>query len=60
MKAVLQRVAGASVSVGGMVIARIGLGPGDFSEHGVGLVILLGVEIGDQLGRVVFPGSDEP
>lgn len=47
MKAVLQRVAGASVSIGGMVTARIGLGPGDYSERGAGLVILLGVEQGD-------------
>lgn len=47
MKAVLQRVAGASVSIGGMVTARIGLGPGDFSERGRGLLVLLGVEQGD-------------
>jgi D-tyrosyl-tRNA(Tyr) deacylase len=47
MKAVLQRVAGASVSISGEVSARIGSGPGDYSEPGKGLVVLLGVEQGD-------------
>jgi D-tyrosyl-tRNA(Tyr) deacylase len=47
MKAVLQRVAGASVEVDGVVIGRIGLGPGDRSERGKGLVVLLCAEQGD-------------
>jgi D-tyrosyl-tRNA(Tyr) deacylase len=45
MKAVLQRVRGASVSVDGAVIGQIGTGPGDESARG--LVVLLGVEQGD-------------
>lgn len=45
MKAVLQRVKGASVTVDGAVIGKVGTGPGD--EHGTGLVVLLGVEEGD-------------
>jgi D-tyrosyl-tRNA(Tyr) deacylase len=47
MKAVLQRVAGASVTVDGTVLGKIGTGPGDFSDSGKGLVVLLGVERGD-------------
>jgi|LakMenEpi03Aug12_release.lakeMendotaPanAssembly.Ray.scaffolds.fasta_scaffold376488_2 D-tyrosyl-tRNA(Tyr) deacylase len=45
MKAVLQRVKGASVTVDGAVIGKIGSGPGD--SQGTGLVVLLGVEEGD-------------
>ena len=45
MKAVLQRVKGASVTVDGAVIGTVGSGPGD--EKGTGLVVLLGVEEGD-------------
>ncbi len=45
MKAVLQRVKGASVTVDGAVIGKIGTGPGD--PQGTGLVVLLGVEEGD-------------
>lgn len=52
MKAVLQRVLGASVSVGGEVIGKIGTGPGDHS--GKGLVVLLGVEEGDGERDSVF------
>lgn len=40
-------MAGASVSVDGLIIGRIGLGAGDFSERGKGLLVLLGVECGD-------------
>jgi len=47
MKAVLQRVAGASVSVNDEIIGRVGSGAGDFSAQGVGFMILLGVEVGD-------------
>jgi len=47
MKAVLQRAAGASVTVDGTVIGKIGTGPGDFTDGGKGLVVLLGVEQGD-------------
>ncbi|HEY9775493.1 MAG TPA: D-aminoacyl-tRNA deacylase [Planktothrix sp.] len=47
MKAVLQRVAGASVVVEGETIGKIGCGPGDRSSTGAGLVVLLGVEQGD-------------
>lgn len=45
MKAVLQRVKGASVTVDGQVIGKVGSGPGD--PQGTGLVVLLGVEEGD-------------
>ena len=45
MKAVLQRVSGASVTVDGVVIGKVGNGPGD--GQGKGLVVLLGVEEGD-------------
>ncbi len=45
MKAVLQRVKGASVTVDGTVIGKVGSGPGD--PKGVGLMVLLGVEEGD-------------
>jgi D-tyrosyl-tRNA(Tyr) deacylase len=45
MKAVLQRVLGASVTVDGAVIGKVGKGPGD--AEGKGLVVLLGVEEGD-------------
>ena len=45
MKAVLQRVKGASVTVDGAVIGKVGSGPGD--PQGVGLMVLLGVEEGD-------------
>jgi D-aminoacyl-tRNA deacylase len=45
MKAVLQRVSGAAVSVDGTVIGKVGTGPGDKAAKG--LVILLGVEEGD-------------
>lgn len=47
MKAVLQRVGGASVSVDGVVIGKIGAGAGDMTDNGRGLMILLGVEQGD-------------
>lgn len=47
MKAVLQRVAGASVAVNGEIVGQIGEGAGDYSENGKGLVVLLGVELGD-------------
>jgi D-tyrosyl-tRNA(Tyr) deacylase len=45
MKAVLQRVSGASVTVEGAVIGQIGTGP--YDESAKGLVVLLGVEEGD-------------
>lgn len=45
MKAVLQRVLGASVSVDGAVIGKVGNGAGDVD--GKGLMVLLGVEDGD-------------
>ncbi len=45
MKAVLQRVLGASVTVDGAVIGKVGNGPGD--AEGKGLVVFLGVEEGD-------------
>lgn len=47
MKALLQRVAGAEVTIDGRVVGCIGSGPGDFSDAGKGLVVLLGVEQGD-------------
>lgn len=47
MKAVLQRVNGASVSVAGSIIGKIGTGPGDSTAAGLGLLVLLGVETGD-------------